>query len=467
MRALGLSLDLEEPMVVRNFPNKILNSTQLHLLNQGLNHSIFPKKLNLADVQAEFELLYQQSRGYFTVEQRLKLKQTLMSLFAKYFLTFFHERMTNIHALSLTELNSLKKFAKDPNIIVSKFDKGNGVATLNTSDYKEKMLKILNDRTKFVLVGKDDNLQKLDQFQRCIRYLKGKGAITNEDYQRIYLTSAATPTMYGLPKVHKDGIPLRPILASTGSFNHECAKWFSDILSPLRSHSTNLKDTFSLTDEVKNLSLNDSVMYSFDIVSLFINIPLQFTLQLILDTIFKDNIETFYNLNKRRLKTLLNWAASSTTLQFQGKYYEQVDGIAMGSPIAPMLADVFMNYVIEEALSASQQNRPTVLLRYMNDLFLVFSGDEKAQSFFGRMNRIYKSINFTQEQECNGQLAFLNVLVSRNTGNVAQTFVLNTLTSLVKFCPVPIQTQFSELTTTTGLQNWIFIQTDSQRFHEN
>ena len=175
--------------------------------------------------------------------------------------------------------------------------------------------------------------------------------------------------MYGLPKVHKDGTPLRPILASTGSFNHECAKWLSDILSPLRSHSTNLKDTFSLTDEVKNLSLNDSVMYSFDVVSLFMNIPLQFTLQLILDTIFKDNIETFYNLNKRRLKTLLNWAASSTTLQFQGKYSEQVDGIAMGSPIAPMLADIFMNYVIEEALSTSQQNRPTVLLRYVDDLF--------------------------------------------------------------------------------------------------
>ena len=165
------------------------------------------------------------------------------------------------------------------------------------------MLKILNDRTKFVPVGKDDNLRKLDQFQRCIRYLKGKGAIINEDYQRIYPTSAATPTMYGLSKVHKDGTPLRPILASTGSFNHECSKWLSDILSPLRSHSTNLKDTFSFIDKVKNFSLNDSVMYSFDVVSLFTNIPLQFTLQLILDTIFKDNIETFHNLNKRRLKT--------------------------------------------------------------------------------------------------------------------------------------------------------------------
>ena len=123
------------------------------------------------------------------------------------------------------------------------------------------------------------------------------------------------------------------------------------------------------------------------------------------------------------LKTLLNWAASSTTLQFQGKYYKQVDGIAMGSPIDPILADVFMNYVIEEALSASQQNRPTLLLRYVDDLFLVFSNDEEAQSFFDVMNRIHKSINFTQEQESNGQLAFLDVLVSRNTGNVAQTSV--------------------------------------------
>ena len=65
-------------MIVRNFSDKILNPTQLHLLNQGLNHSIFLNKLNLSDVQAEFELLYQQSRGYLTVEQRLKLKQTFL-----------------------------------------------------------------------------------------------------------------------------------------------------------------------------------------------------------------------------------------------------------------------------------------------------------------------------------------------------------------------------------------------------
>ena len=57
LQALDLSSDLEEPMVVRNFSDKNLKPTQLHLQNQGLNHSIFPNKLNLLDVQAELELL--------------------------------------------------------------------------------------------------------------------------------------------------------------------------------------------------------------------------------------------------------------------------------------------------------------------------------------------------------------------------------------------------------------------------
>ena len=96
---------------------------------------------------------------------------------------------------------------------------------------------------------------------------------------------------------------LRPILGSTGSFNHDCAKWLSDILNILLSHSTNFNGMLSLIAEVKNLSLSVSVMYSFDVVSLFTNLPLQFTTQLILDAIFKDDVEIFRKLNKRRNRT--------------------------------------------------------------------------------------------------------------------------------------------------------------------
>ena len=103
--------------------------------------------------------------------------------------------MTNIDALFLTELNSLKNLVKDPNIVVSKLDKGNGAVILNTSDDEEKMLKMIK--------RSHHKISKTNP-------LLTKSAITNKNSQQIYPTSAATPIMYGLPKVglHKDGTPL-------------------------------------------------------------------------------------------------------------------------------------------------------------------------------------------------------------------------------------------------------------------
>ena len=84
---------------------------------------------------------------------------------------------------------------------------------------------------------------------------------------------------------------------------------------------------------------------------------------------------------------------------------------------------IYESRTIEEALSESLQNRPTVLYGYVDDLFCVFWSDDVAQSFFGTLHCIHKSINFTQEQEWNGQLAFRDILVSSITENVAQTSV--------------------------------------------
>ena len=87
-----------------------------------------------------------------------------------------------------------------------------------------------------------------------------------------------------------------------------------------------------------------------------------------------------------------------------------MDGVAIGSPIALMLADVFINYIIEEAFSALQQNRLMVLLRYVDGLFLVFSKHEEAQSFFGAINCIHKSINFYRNKSATDNLLFLMYL---------------------------------------------------------
>ena len=50
-------------------------------------------------------------------------------------------------------------------------------------------------------------------------------------------------------------------------------------------------------------------------------------------------------MNKQRLKKMLEWTTKKTVLQFNGSYYKQINGVAMGTPIASLLADICMNWV--------------------------------------------------------------------------------------------------------------------------
>ena len=62
------------------------------------------------------------------------------------------------------------------------------------------------------------------------------GAFNQKVYCRIRPTAASIPTFYGLPKIHVNDTPLRPILSSTGKYNHDSATWLSEIRTPLRHH---------------------------------------------------------------------------------------------------------------------------------------------------------------------------------------------------------------------------------------
>jgi len=82
-------------------------------------------------------------------------------------------------------------------------------------------------------------------------------------------------------------------------------------------------------------------MVSFDVKSLFTNIPIDFVIEI--DIYGDSSDKKFYGLTKQQLKNLLVWSTKQTTLNFNSKFYEQTDGIAMGSPITPAFADIFMN----------------------------------------------------------------------------------------------------------------------------
>ena len=96
-------------------------------------------------------------------------------------------------------------------------------------------------------------------------------------------------------------------------------------------------------------------------------------------------------------------------------FYKQLDGVAMGSPIGSLMADVIMNYVIDKALEITPQlHRPSFFCRYVDDCFATFTEPTSIDIFVNNLNCIHKQIHFTKEIESNNSLAFLDVLIEKS-----------------------------------------------------
>ena len=112
-------------------------------------------------------------------------------------------------------------------------DKGNGVVILNKHDYNKKMDEILSDTSKFEPL-KDDaiklTLKRENQVKSLLKKLKADNCIDEITYNNcIPLAHVYRHTLYGLPKIHKSSIPLRPILSSINHYSYKIAKFFSTL----------------------------------------------------------------------------------------------------------------------------------------------------------------------------------------------------------------------------------------------
>ena len=182
--------------------------------------------------------------------------------------------------------------------------------------------------------------------------------------------------IYGTPKMHKfsssDSFPkLRPIVSSIGTFIFNLAHFLCDLSSPLVSNDYSCKDTFSFVSQIKNANPSKTFLISYYVTSLFTNIPLQETIDIAINLIFNHNPNL--NITKKELKKLFLFATSQTHFIFNGKFYNQIDRVAMGSPLAPVLAHIFMGFYESKWLHECNLNKPKLYLRYVDDILAAFA----------------------------------------------------------------------------------------------
>jgi hypothetical protein len=116
---------------------------------------------------------------------------------------------------------------------------------------------------------------------------------------------------------------------------------------------------------------------------------------------------------------LLDVCLTTTYLQYEGKFYQQKEGIAMGNSPSPAVSNIFMEHFEEIALD-SADHRPAKWIRYVDDTFVVWPyGPARLQQFLRHLNSLRPAMKFTMEVEINNTLPSLDVLAMKRAPNLA------------------------------------------------
>ena len=309
---------------------------------------------------------------------------------------------------------------------------------------------ILNDTSKFKVLRDDPTIYREGQLQRRLLNLKKKGFFSNEVYKKVYPTGSRPARLYGLPKMHKtfSGLPpFRPIVSSIGTFNYKLAGHLGNLLKDAIPCDYSSSDTFAFLKDLKCVDLKDKFTVSYDVCSLFTNLPLEETLDLAVDVIFAKNPNL--KISRSELRELFSFCTSKTNFLFDGVVYDQTDGCAMGSPLAPILANLFLGYHEKNWLNEYKNNGgragPLFYRRYVDDIFAVFQNQNEASDFLQYLNSRHSNIKFTMETNVDNILNFLDIKIDNKNDTKTSVYHKPTFTGLMtnfrSFVPYEFKTK--------------------------
>ena len=175
--------------------------------------------------------------------------------------------------------------------------------------------------------------------------------------------------MYGLPKTHKEGSPLRPIISNVGSVTYKLSKWLADLFAPAvgKSSDSHIKNSQDFCEKVKGLTIpQGSRLVSFDVDSLFTMVPVKETIKYLEEILPTLNLDI--PVTKKKFIDLIRLVLDDNVFTANEGFYRQKEGLAMGNPLSPILANIFMEY-FESQLLKKIAPPGLIWLRYVDDVF--------------------------------------------------------------------------------------------------
>lgn len=367
-------------------------------LNYGLDYCFVDKhkyiKRNLAN---SFESLADKVTKHTKDDD----KETLHELFRSYTDIFSN----NVYKSRDYTYHNLRRLSRNEEVVIVSGDKDSCVVLMNKSDYIEKLQKMIDEgiKDKIYEPTTDETLSDLQHFQSFLY----RNFFKYEKYDDMWPTSNQPARIYATAKTHKfeqlsevnaKDLKFRPIIAQTGTYTYNAAQVIGKYLQPLvkdnRYIIRNTQDFPAILKSQPPLA-DDEEYVSYDVESLFTNIPVEDTINYIVTKIYDENKLPII-CTKLIFTRLLQKLTTESTFIFQGKFYKQCDGCTMGGPLSVILSDIFMTKLEEKVVIPRQ---PKFYRRFVDDSFTIRKKNSP-DALFTAMNKFKpKKIRFTIEKE--------------------------------------------------------------------
>ena len=299
-----------------------------------MNYSITPATLPTIDLVAKIET----TLTGMAAEKADTIRADLRSIIRK---TKPPERN-----ITRKQSRSLKSLQQNENIIILPADKGRATVVLDKEDYIKKCNEHLTSGP-YTKLKKDPTSSIVSKVTKKPIELRDNNLIEQQEYFRLKPTGTQPPRFYSLPKIHQDGTPMRPIVSYTGTPLYGISKFIANILKPygkLKEQQAHRSKSFSAFI-CQQESEPDEIMVSFDVTSLYTTIPIDQALLIITDLLeHDDKLADKTLLSPRQILDLLDILLHTTYFKFDGDFYKQTDGAAMGGQLQLLLQKSICNH---------------------------------------------------------------------------------------------------------------------------
>ncbi|KAG1651055.1 hypothetical protein GQR58_027516 [Nymphon striatum] len=330
---LGINNDIspcDPDLVIHNYCDIVLEPRVKFLLAFGLDFCLPIFKLDFYKYYSAFENMLNSIRT-LNPSKFKDVSKKVKEIANRHF-HVFNPRKVFSSIVSHKDLKLLKQFGSNKDIVICKPDKGRAVVILNKTQYIKSVTESISNPSKFQQIFEpieQFTTRIEDRINRFFLKLKKLDLISNDSYRKLFASGTGPGILYGLPKIHKSNFsvnfPFRPIFAAYNTASYNIAKFLVPVLAPLTTNQFTIINSYSFSHEISDLKNAQShVMASFDVESLFTNIPLHETIDICLNQLFKDT-SSVLNLTKDFFKELLRLAVLNTFFLFNDKFYEQIE----------------------------------------------------------------------------------------------------------------------------------------------